>query len=208
MMNYKHLIFDIDGTLVDNERAVIATWQQTLRELTGKEYAEEELGFVLGIPGETTMRKLGMADPAEAFKVWGKNFVSHKSEIRLFPGIGETLSALAERGLALGIVTSRTRDELGNDYALGRIIGRFGTVVCVTDTARPKPHPDPLLTYLGKCHIAPQDVLYIGDSMYDARCADAAGIDFGWAQWGGYSAADSVVSRFVFCAPGEILDAV
>lgn len=207
-MRYKHLIFDIDGTLVDNERTVITTWQQTLRELFGKEYATDELGFVLGIPGETSMRRLGATDPAEAFKVWGRNFMSRKSEIELFPGIEKTVSALKQKGLELGMVTSRTRDELDNDYALGRIIGRFGTIVCVTDTVNPKPHPDPLLTYLDKCHIARQDALYIGDSMYDARCADAAGVDFGLAQWGGHVGSDDIVSKFLFKTPNEILGVI
>ena len=32
-MKYKHLIFDIDGTLVNNEKAVIATWQETITQL-------------------------------------------------------------------------------------------------------------------------------------------------------------------------------
>lgn len=48
-MKYKHILFDIDGTLVDNESAVINTWQQTLEELLGKHFEKEELGFVLGI---------------------------------------------------------------------------------------------------------------------------------------------------------------
>lgn len=207
-MKYTDIVFDIDGTLVDNEKAVIATWQQTLRELFGKEYATNELDFVLGIPGETSMRKLGAADPAEAFKVWGKNFISHRSDIALFPYIEETVSELKRRGLELGMVTSRTREELHNDYALDRIIDQFGTIVCVTDTANPKPHPDPLLTYLDKRHVMRQGVLYIGDSIYDARCAYAAGVDFGLAQWGGHSDLEGMVSKFLFRTPAEILDVV
>ena len=207
-MKYTDIVFDIDGTLVDNEKEVLATWQQTLRELFGKEYATDELGFVLGIPGETSMRKFGAADPEEAFRVWGKNFMNHKSDITLFPDMEETVSTLKKRGLELGMVTSRTRDELNNDYALGRIIDRFGTIVCVTDTANPKPHPDPLLTYLDKRHVMRQSVLYIGDSIYDARCAYAAGVDFGLAQWGGHPDLEDMVRKFIFRTPNEILGVV
>jgi len=66
-MRYKHILFDIDGTLVDNESAVINTWQQTLEELLGKHFEKDELGFVLGIPGVTTMQKLGIEMAEEAF---------------------------------------------------------------------------------------------------------------------------------------------
>ena len=59
-MKYKHILFDVDGTLVDNESAVINTWQQTIEELLGKHFEKKELDFVLGIPGVTTMQKLGL----------------------------------------------------------------------------------------------------------------------------------------------------
>ena len=66
MTKYKHLVFDIDGTLVDNEHAVLHTWQETLEELLGKRYELEELGFVLGIPGVTSMERLGITEPEKA----------------------------------------------------------------------------------------------------------------------------------------------
>ena len=68
-MGYKHLIFDIDGTLVDNEKVVIATWQETILQLFGKHYETSDLNFVLGIPGVTTMERLGAKNPQKAFVV-------------------------------------------------------------------------------------------------------------------------------------------
>ena len=86
-MGYKHLVFDIDGTLVDNEKAVLATWQETILQLFGKHYETSELNFVLGIPGVTTMERLGAENPKEFDEVWVKNFMKHKAEIELFPHI-------------------------------------------------------------------------------------------------------------------------
>ncbi len=40
-MKYKHILFDIDGTLVDNESAVINTWQQTIEKLFGKHFEKD-----------------------------------------------------------------------------------------------------------------------------------------------------------------------
>ncbi|WP_446776999.1 HAD hydrolase-like protein [Macellibacteroides fermentans] len=62
-MGYKHLFFDMDGTLVDYEKAVVATWQETILQLFGKRYETAELIFVLGIPGVTTMVRLGAENP-------------------------------------------------------------------------------------------------------------------------------------------------
>ena len=79
-MKYKHILFDIDGTLVDNESAVINTWQQTIEELFGKHFEKEELNFVLGIPGVTTMEKLGAKKSEEAFDLWSKHFQENRNE--------------------------------------------------------------------------------------------------------------------------------
>ena len=204
-MGYKHLIFDIDGTLVDNEKVVIATWQETILQLFGKYYETSDLNFVLGIPGVTTMERLGAENPQEAFVVWGQNFTKHKAEIELFPHIENTIAALKSKGLDLGLVTSRTHDELNNDFALGEIIGNFDTIICVTDAPRPKPNPDPLLVYMERCGLSPDEVLYIGDSDYDYHCAKNAKVDFGVASWG-----DNRIShtdaRYSFNSPMDILN--
>lgn len=204
-MGYKHLIFDIDGTLVDNEKVVIATWQETILQLFGKHYETSDLNFVLGIPGVTTMERLGAENPQEAFVVWGQNFIKHKAEIALFPHIEHTIAALKSKGLDLGLVTSRTHDELNNDFALGEIIGNFDTIICVTDAPRPKPNPDPLLVYMERCGLSPDEVLYIGDSDYDYHCAKNAKVDFGVASWGDNKIRHTD-ARFSFNSPMDILN--
>jgi len=204
-MGYKHLIFDIDGTLVDNEKVVIATWQETILQLFGKHYETSDLNFVLGIPGVTTMERLGAENPQEAFVVWGQNFIKHKAEIELFPHIENTIAALKSKGLDLGLVTSRTHDELNNDFALGEIIEHFDTIICVTDAPRPKPNPDPLLVYMERCGLSPDEVLYIGDSDYDYLCAKNAKVDFGVASWGD-NRIRHTDAMFSFNSPMDILN--
>ena len=39
-MNLKHYIFDLDGTLIDTENAILKTWQDTLKEY-GYDYTLE-----------------------------------------------------------------------------------------------------------------------------------------------------------------------
>lgn len=158
-MKYKHILFDIDGTLVDNESAVINTWQQTIQELLDRHYEKNELNFVLGIPGITTMQKLGIENPEEAFELWSKHFQEHRNEITLFDGIEEVISELKQEHYKLGLITSRTRDELNNDDALCKIFHFFDVAICVTDTVNPKPSADPILAYFERTGAKPSEFI-------------------------------------------------
>ena len=44
-MKYKHIVFDIDGTLIDTEYAVINSLIKTITEITGRTPQYESLKF-------------------------------------------------------------------------------------------------------------------------------------------------------------------
>jgi HAD superfamily hydrolase (TIGR01509 family) len=54
----------------------------------------------------------------------------------------------------------------------------FDLVVCASDVARPKPHPDVLLKILAHFAVEPAQMVYIGDSKLDEEAAEAAGVPF------------------------------
>jgi len=205
-MKYKHILFDIDGTLVDNESVVLNTWQQTIEELLGKHFEKEELGFVLGIPGITIMQKLGIENTEEAFELWSRHLQERRSEITLFEGIDEMVKGLKEMGFYLGLITSRTRDELNNDDALCRIFHFFDAAICVTDTANPKPSADPIIAYLEKTGATTSDTLYIGDAVYDSLCATNAHVDFALATWS--NGKKEIPCKYELENPSDILNVI
>lgn len=47
-MGYKQIVFDVDGTLIDTEYAVIHSLQDTIRAINGKIISDKELTFALG----------------------------------------------------------------------------------------------------------------------------------------------------------------
>ena len=54
----------------------------------------------------------------------------------------------------------------------------FDVIVGGDDVKNPKPHPEALIKAVSSLGAAKKDVLYIGDSIIDARTAERAGIDF------------------------------
>ncbi len=183
-MKYSHIVFDLDGTLIDTERAILPSLRDTLEELTGRHYEEQELTFALGITGADALERLGVADVLAALTLWNEKMRGYEDAVSLFGGVAEVLEKLRERGLALGIVTSKTREEFAHDFNRFGIGGYFQTVVCAEDTPEHKPNPAPLLKYMELSGVPRERVLYVGDSIYDSQCAHAAGVDFALALWG------------------------
>ena len=60
----------------------------------------------------------------------------------------------------------------------------FSITVTATDTSEHKPDPAPMLFYLEKAGILPEQAVYIGDSIYDMKCAEGAGVPRTLALWG------------------------
>lgn len=193
-MKYTHVVFDVDGTLVDNAYGILRSLQETVAEFTGETLPFEKLTFCLGIPGMDTLRQLQLKDQDAAFARWVKLLDGYADTAKLFEGIPELLEALHRAGVTLGIVTSRKRFILEQDLPGFGIRHYFGVTVCEEDSLRHKPYGDPLLAYMERAGAKPGEVLYIGDSIYDFRCAQAAGCDFALAHWGAGKPLEGAVS--------------
>lgn len=203
-MRYKHIIFDIDGTMLDSEYADLTALQRVIRELHGKEYEIPELQFALGIPGQVALTQLGIEDTAKANQLWNGYMNELAHTMRLFDGIRELLMSLKKKGTTLGIITSKNRTEYRNDFMPFGLDSYFDRVITVEDSIAPKPSPEPMLAYIAQTGTTPREILYIGDTRYDRECAVSAGVDFGLAMWGCRSV-QPIDATYCFATPKDIL---
>ncbi len=185
-MHYTHIAFDVDGTLVDTEYAVLHSLQDTIGTLTGQKPPLEELTFALGITGEDALKRLAVSDIPGTLALWIDYLRQYDDTTALFQGMEETLSALSQKGCRLGVVTSRVRDEFEKEFKRFPVRHYFDTVVCADDTEEHKPTAAPLLKYMELSGSSRSQILYVGDSRYDRECARNAGVDFALAGWGSH----------------------
>lgn len=204
---YKYIIFDIDGTLLDTEFAVLTSLQKLVLEELNKHMSFEELRFALGIPGEVTLEKLKISNVSACNNKWNEYINDNFQHVKVFDKIEETLAALSKMGISMGIVTSKTKEEFQNDFVHFGMDQYFELVVCADDTKKHKPNPEPILKLIEQAGIDNSKAIYIGDTKYDMKCAYSAGIDFALALWGAKSS-NGIDANYILEDPKQILELV
>ncbi|WP_167629992.1 HAD family hydrolase [Listeria valentina] len=197
---YQAILFDVDGTILDTEKAVLHSLQSVLEE-AGHFYTQEELRFALGIPGEKAIQRLNLLNADEILAKWMEQELQMVDEVRLFDGIEALLPQIPESA----VVTSKNSYEMEKGFYPFGIGEHFNAIVCASDTVNHKPHPEPLLKAMELLARNPGEVLYIDDSPYDMACAHSAGADFGLALWGAKSEKGFEEAEHAFRRPSEIL---
>lgn len=206
-MKYKHIIFDIDGTMLDSEYANLTALQKVIEKIQGRTVKIPELNFASGIPAEVALKQLGIEDTQKANYLWNIYTKELAHTMQLFKGIKELVINLKNKGIRLGIITSKNKTEYLSDFSHFGLDSYFDTIICVEDSIAPKPSPEPMFAYLRKALANPHEVLYIGDTLYDSNCAIDAGVDFGLALWG-YKSASRITATYHFKMPQEVINLI
>ena len=197
-----HIIFDLDGTLIDTEQPVLRAWQDTLKK-HHYEFALEELKPVLGVTAENALRTLNVSVKEQFWGDWMEMYDRYAGEAVFFDGAEEMLRTLKAQGFGLGAVTSRTKEELERYFAPFRLETRFGRIICSDDTEKHKPNPEPLLRYGELEGVSMEACVYVGDMPTDIQCANEAGAISGLAVWNG-SGVLCRDTKLLFRSPEEL----
>lgn len=184
MIRYRAILFDLDGTLLDSVSIILNATKQVFTEMQ-LPYDEAAIRKSIGIP--LVVQAVEWAgDRAEEFRERYRPIYNSLQEehAHLFPNTYEMLQTIRREGLLTGVVTSK--GARGTRRALDKtgISGLFDTVVTADDVVLHKPHPDPILKALADLSLEPHEALYVGDSLFDAEAADAAGVDMAGVSWG------------------------
>lgn len=171
------LLCDMDGTLVDTERAWLETVGDVLRD-RGRAADWDALRPFAGLPVRQAAELLAeiTRQPVEELSTWlHRQFAEQVAGgVTVQPGARHLLDQAAELGIPIALVTASERDVA--DLVL-RTLGtrRFNLSVANGDTKRSKPHPDPYLAACRGLEVVSSDCLAVEDTPAGASAALAAG---------------------------------
>lgn len=195
--NYKAVLFDLDGTLLDTAPEFVAVVNQLRHEHQLPPMESDIIRDKVshGARALVTLA-LGLYDRDEIFedalqRLLELYTLSLGEYTQFFPGITKLLHWLLDQGMDWGICTNKP------SYLTLPLIQKMNfsrgpkTVVCPDHVSKTKPNPEPLLLNCKHLNCQPHQVIYIGDHLRDIQAGNSAGMYTIAAGYGYLSAEDN-----------------
>ena len=197
----KHIIFDLDGTLIDSAPSILASMQVAFTQ-AGIEPARPFTYDLIGPPLAVAMASMLTNDTLGELSVLMESYKRHYDELgyretAFYIGVPDMLRELRQMGLRLYIATNK------RILPTRKIIEYFGWTALFdglysldqfTPTLQNK---EAMLQRLGQeLPGMLEGAIYVGDRAEDADAAMANNLRFIWASWG-YSPSDLEVEGYV-----------
>lgn len=182
----KSILFDLDGTLTDSGEGIMNCAVPALERFGIPIPSRDALRVFVGPPLHDTFRQFGVPEDQvdEAIRIYRSRYVPiGKFENTPYPGIRELLEKLRAQGHRLFVATSKPEDM--SVEILGHFdLARFFDHICGASLDRSRSSKDAVIAYLLQQHGAGEQMVMVGDTVFDILGAAAHGIPAVGVAWG------------------------
>jgi HAD superfamily hydrolase (TIGR01549 family) len=183
--NYKHIIFDLDGVLINSKKNMNVSWQATSLKFNlnvpFKNYFSK-----IGIPFKKILEALDLDIPKYKIKsvteYYSKISIKNFWNINLYPDVKKTLNTLRKKNITHSVVTSK--DLKRSKLVMKKFGLKFFSIYSASLRKPGKPNPRLILDCIKNSKIEKKKTCYVGDTEIDFTTAKRAKIDFIHASYG------------------------
>ncbi|CAG9533823.1 unnamed protein product [Cercopithifilaria johnstoni] len=184
-----HVIFDLDGVLIDSERVNFQIYQRIWSKY-GKNFTPELMLRITGTPSSNSelylIKHFGMEEKLSV-EEYRKQYNTLSDELMtkcpLLPGVMRLVRHLAKHKIHMAVCTSSTKAEFNTKMATHtELLDLIPLIVSAGDDPeikRGKPAPDPFLATMNRFEEKAEsalNILVFEDSANGVRAAIAAGM--------------------------------
>ena len=187
-----HVIFDLDGTLVDSIELIVAAARNAFACRPGPAPSEAQIRSTIGRPLPTTFGPWLVDDDDLPFLITKYREYQLEHHDRLtsaYDGIVNAVATLHTAGHPMAIVTSKVGFMADRALVHCGLSSYMQCVIASDSTTKHKPDPEPVLVALERLRAEPHESVFVGDSPYDMQAARAAGVHALGVSWGAFTAA-------------------
>ncbi len=180
MSKYRHIIWDWNGTLLNDAWLSVYTVNELLSRRDLPPLTEERYAEIFGWPLEEYYAKLGFDFDDETFAAfceeWFSVYQSRESECTLRPQAKEVLQQAQDLGLGQSVLSAYQHDPLEG------LITQFGIGEFFDPVIGLRPQDGLSKVARGKewfqsTGYGPHEAIFVGDTLHDVEVAEAIGVD-------------------------------
>ncbi len=181
MQDYKLVIFDWDGTLMNSVDRIVSSMQTGAKHCQLNVPSVQEVKNIIGLslptaleclfPKASEKQRQLMVEQYKYQYIKGDN-----TPTPLFEHALKLLTNLKKANKILAVATGKGRQGLQRVLTETKTLDFFEGTRCA-DEAKSKPDPDMIISLLEELDICPTQAVMIGDTSHDMKMAQSAGVD-------------------------------
>lgn len=187
--DFKAVLFDADGTLLDTTEFIYQAFEYTFRRHGIKAIPREELASLMGTELEQVYATVvADMDPAVLSRTH-REFQKHNGQlVKAYPDVLNVLTQLRAQGIKTAVITSR-KGHVASSLEHTGVFQLVDVTISGNDVTHNKPHPEGIEKALATLEVPASDAVVVGDTAADIAAGRAAGVSTIGVTWGFYGPA-------------------
>jgi phosphoglycolate phosphatase len=178
--NYKHIIWDWNGTLLNDVEFCCEIINKILVKNFLPELSLEKYRQIFTFPVQDYYKEAGLDFTKTSFEILGKDFIdqyeANKLSCSLFENVIGVLSAIHKKGIGQSVLSAYLHDNLVKILDHYKLTKYFDNIIGLDNIyAGSKTHLG--LSLVEQLNMPKNEILFIGDTLHDAEVADAMGVN-------------------------------
>ncbi len=166
---------------MDSEAKIVRCFHAASDEAGAKYPGDQAVRNIIGLGLSEAIDEIFPEDDAKTRTAVLEGYREHflfrdQTEMPLFPGVPEGLSAMVGDGYRLAVATGKARRGLDRVLEDSPVQDLFDATRCADET-RSKPHPLMLEEIIDEVGVDRQRTIMVGDSVFDLEMARNASVD-------------------------------
>lgn len=179
-MKYKHIIWDWNGTLLDDTWLCVEGINKSLEKRSLQTITKEIYRKVFSFPVEDYYERLGFDFNKEPFEVAGDEFVAYYAKcfhkVKLHKQVSSALGALEIAGFSQSILSAGKQEYL-DQWVKVHGLSEYFMIIRGIDNQYARGKIELGISFIKELPYEKDEIIMVGDTVHDSDVADAMGID-------------------------------
>lgn len=182
-MKYQAYLFDFDYTLANSEKGIVNCFQYVLQKYQYQGIFNEDIKRTIGMTLKNAFQQLTKVKEENILEEYILVYRKKADEIMtknttIFPNVSELLKTLSKNEKKVVVVSTKGKERIEEFFKSVQLEQYIDFIIGGEDVKKAKPDPEGIFCVMEKFGLKKTEILYAGDSVIDAKTAQAAGVDF------------------------------